>query len=68
MADPKNKTYAFKQGDIVVLKSGGPPMTIDELPNLMLDSYSTRWFKGATQEHGRFGEHLLVKYEPPAKK
>lgn len=64
----------FKKGDIVVLKSGGPPMTVDETPS-DLDTlgrpngkYHTRWFKGASQERGAFNEHVLEKYVPPAKK
>ena len=50
----------FKKGDVVVLKSGGPPMTIDETPSDLDFSeqpqgyYETKWFKGASQEQGRF--------------
>jgi uncharacterized protein YodC (DUF2158 family) len=65
----------FEKGDVVVLKSGGPPMTIDNVPgDLIYDGgpkrrdYHTRWFKGASKESGDFAEHLLDKYEPPAKK
>lgn len=64
----------FKKGDVVVLISGGPPMTVDELPS-KLNSYSnqpqgyyeTVWFKGASKQGGRFEEHLLEKFTPPAK-
>jgi uncharacterized protein YodC (DUF2158 family) len=64
----------FAKGDTVVIKSGGPPMTVDELPTdpdymgKPRGDYRTRWFKGASQERGDFAEHLLDKYAPPAKK
>lgn len=68
-------TDKFKAGDIVVLKSGGPPMTVDEVPSdlqgyssLPRGDYLTRWFKGASKEQGTFKEHLLEKYVPPTKK
>lgn len=65
----------FKHGDIVVMKSGGPPMTVDKVPgdrrnnygHETMDEYRCEWFKGATSQHGTFGEHLLEKYEPPKK-
>ncbi len=65
----------FKKGDIVVLKSGGPPMTVDQIPgeakraypHKPRDDYLCEWFKGATAAHGGYGEHLLEKYEPPKK-
>ncbi|RDE05708.1 YodC family protein [Sphingomonas aracearum] len=63
----------FNQGDVVVLKSGGPPMTVDEVPGETPDgrtrkTYLCRWFKGATADSGNYAEHLLQKYTPPAKK
>jgi len=63
----------FKHGDVVVMKSGGPPMTIDKVPGDRgygggtLNEYHCEWFKGATAQRGAFGEHLLEKYEPPKK-
>jgi uncharacterized protein YodC (DUF2158 family) len=68
---------AFKKGDVVVLKSGGPPMTVDVVPGESVgilsglgesDVYVCQWFKGATAERGPYGEHLLEKYIRPAKK
>jgi uncharacterized protein YodC (DUF2158 family) len=62
---------AFKKGDVVILKSGGPPMTVDALPEentLKRGDYLCRWFKGATPDRGSYGEHLIEKYVPPAKK
>ena len=63
----------FKHGDIVVMKSGGPPMTIDKVPgdqiskfgNDTYDEYHCEWFKGATAQQSNFGEHLLETYVPP---
>lgn len=60
--------HKFAEGEVVVLKSGGPPMTVDEVPDATRKTYLTRWFKGASAERGGFGEHLLTKYVPPAKK
>ncbi len=65
---------AFKKGDVVVMKSGGPPMTVDKVPGDLQDygggtykEYHCEWFKGATAQQGNFGEHLLEKYVPPKK-
>lgn len=65
----------WKHGDIVVMKSGGPPMTVDKVPGDILSSFSgtkyeeyrCEWFKGATSQSGTFGEHLLETYVPPKK-
>lgn len=64
----------FKHGDIVVMKSGGPPMTVDKVPGDTRDygvdpikEYHCEWFKGATAQRGNFAEHLLDKYVPPKK-
>jgi uncharacterized protein YodC (DUF2158 family) len=64
---------SFKVGDVVQLKSGGPPMTVDGLPGQKLNyqqgptEYWCTWFKGATRDEGGFGEHLLQAYIPPVK-
>lgn len=65
----------FNHGDIVVMKSGGPPMTVDKVPGDQVSVYGSdtykeyhcEWFKGATAQHGTFGEHLLETYVPPKK-
>ncbi|MCE3289371.1 MAG: hypothetical protein K0R83_1383, partial [Caulobacter sp.] len=65
----------FQKGDVVVIKSGGPPMTIDKVPGDMIskwapdvyEEYHCEWFKGATAQQGTFGEHLLEAYVPPKK-
>ena len=61
----------FSRGELVILKSGGPPMTVDHEPgqaSYKTDLYHCRWFKGATEHSGQFGEHLLDKFIPPAPK
>jgi uncharacterized protein YodC (DUF2158 family) len=35
---------AFKVGDIVVLKSGGPKMTVCVVPNEYFSKYICEWF------------------------
>lgn len=65
----------FNKGDIVVLKSGGPPMTIDQAPGDKskdfpydkLSVYRCIWFKGATADDGQYGEHAIETYTPPKK-
>jgi uncharacterized protein YodC (DUF2158 family) len=62
----------FVQGDLVQLKSGGPPMTVNECPS-DINEYNGRpkgiyncvWFKGATKESGNFDEHLLQAFVKP---
>jgi uncharacterized protein YodC (DUF2158 family) len=64
---------AFQKGELVIMKSGGPPMTVDKVPGEQKQfggpytEYHCEWFKGATAQHGEFAEHLLEKYVPPKK-
>ena len=63
---------AFNLGDLVQLKSGGPPMTVDEVPGQATfleprEDYKCVWFKGATRDQSAFAEHLLQPYVAPAK-
>ncbi len=64
---------AFNHGDIVVLKSGGPPMTVDKVPGDNREyigphtEYQCEWFKGATAQRGAFAEHVLEAYLAPQK-
>lgn len=65
----------FKHGDVVVLKSGGPPMTINKVPGDEASSisgeprtnYHCEWFKGASVQRGVFEEHVLETYVKPTK-
>ena len=48
----------FKKGDVVVLKSGGPPMVVGNVPGEKMSSgrvyiaYGCKWFKGTTRQLG----------------
>ncbi|MDR6873533.1 uncharacterized protein YodC (DUF2158 family) [Bosea sp. BE125] len=55
----------FKIGDVVMLKSGGPPMTISSSPGSTSDLYGCRWFKGATAAQGAYIEGVLQLYTAP---
>lgn len=63
----------FKAGDVVQLISGGPAMTVDQVPgderrsypNNERDDYRVEWFKGATPAHGEYAEHLLKAFVAP---
>jgi uncharacterized protein YodC (DUF2158 family) len=64
---------AFKNGDVVQLKSGGPAMTVNASPGEASASGSPRvnyqcvWFKGASKDQAVFDEHLLQSYIAPKK-
>lgn len=44
----------FAVGDIVKLKSGGPEMTVQTLPDPPSKNYNCQWFAGKKLESGRF--------------
>ena len=52
---------AFKIGDVVQLKSGGPPMTVKALDG---DDLICIWFDGKRTLDGRFPAGALAKYDP----
>ncbi len=52
----------FKEGDIVVLKSGGPRMTVSHYDVGMV---VCTWFVGTEQKHGTFNEATLFKPTGP---
>ncbi|HBO8836169.1 TPA: DUF2158 domain-containing protein [Pseudomonas aeruginosa] len=56
------KQHAFNVGDIVRLKSGGPDMTVQTLPEVGGRLFTCQWFAGKKLENGRFpGESLEAK-------
>jgi uncharacterized protein YodC (DUF2158 family) len=52
-------TGKFDIGDIVKLKSGGPDMTVQALPNAANSNYTCQWFAGKKLESGRFPSDSL---------
>jgi uncharacterized protein YodC (DUF2158 family) len=62
----------FNKGDVVVLKSGGVPMTVDGVPGDVLpggrerEEYRLVWQKGASPQQHAYPEHVLETYVKPA--
>jgi uncharacterized protein YodC (DUF2158 family) len=52
---------SFNVGDVVVLKSGGPKMTVDKISG---NEVQCVWFEGANQKYGAFPPNALKAYEP----
>lgn len=60
-------TQKFKTGDIVKLKSGGPPMTVKELgPEDRGGEYLCEWFSGSTLKSSNFAPDSLIADEVPS--
>ena len=64
----------FEKGDVVVLKSGGVPMTVDLCPGdnaptavKPITQYRLVWQKGATPVQHLYAEHVLEAYTFPVK-
>lgn len=61
----------FNRGDVVQLRSGGPAMTVSQLPGehsyVPRSNYCCQWFRGASKEFGTFGEEELQPYVAPGK-
>ena len=57
-------TQQFKTGDLVQLKSGGPPMTVRELASEGV--YLCMWFSGPTLKNGSFPPDSLKAAEVPS--
>ncbi|WP_187336459.1 DUF2158 domain-containing protein [Novosphingopyxis iocasae] len=61
----------FQKGDVVVLKSGGVPMTISRCPSDTNDRgkpygvYLCVWQKGATHTQHPYEEHVLEPFTKP---
>ena len=51
----------FKKGDIVILKSGGPTMTVKEVKSTHDEvTVTAQWFAGKKLEFGRFTPESLA--------
>ncbi|MDT3608025.1 YodC family protein [Cronobacter dublinensis] len=66
---PHQTSPKFKIGDLVILKSGGPSMTVQKaILNLQNDEftglYQCQWFAGKKLETGKFPEDSLEPYIP----
>lgn len=57
-------TGAFKKGEIVQLKSGGPKMTVDEVSPFEVECV---WFAGAKRESAMFSTETLMSVPDDAK-
>ena len=57
------KEAKFSSGDLVVLVSGGPVMTVEARCSISLamgkSEYNCQWFNGKRLENGRFPETSL---------
>jgi uncharacterized protein YodC (DUF2158 family) len=60
---------AFKVGDLVKLKSGGPTMTVTRVDDLGIRTIvRCTWFAGSKNERGDFPLETLVPVPPVTKK
>lgn len=60
---------AFKVGDVVMLKSGGPEMTVSEKSNFGSGAQAKcQWFGGRKLEEGWFPLESLITPPPEGKK
>lgn len=55
---------AFKVGDIVKLKSGGPDMTVRIVPDSIGKTYTCQWFAAKKLEQGSFPGASLESVKP----
>ena len=55
----------FKVGELVMLNSGGPKMTVSKLPDEYADPprITCTWFAGAKLTSGRFEPEILIKLD-----
>ncbi len=61
MSDENTK---IKSGDVVRLKSGGPPMTVGSLYGSDTSHAVCQWFEGPDLRQGEFVHHTLEHCDP----
>jgi len=65
---PQQRTPKYKVGDLVVLKSSGPSMTVEKAifnsDKEFLGTYRCQWFAGKKLDTGIFPEDSLEVYSP----
>ena len=59
-------TQLFKIGDIVILKSGGPVMTVVRYEPSDSDEVVCQWFYNNKLEEKAFHQNVLTKYVAPS--
>lgn len=60
----KNEEPKIEEGDIVMLKSGGPKMTVTgEAEGDFLDKVECQWFDGGKSHCSTFSPKSLIKVE-----
>lgn len=58
-------SQAFNPGDVVVLKSGGPKMTVEEVGEYLLGiGAKCIWFDGKTRKEEVFALQTIARYDP----
>lgn len=62
-----SKKRGYTVGDVVRLRSGGPEMTVNSVPDGgYRDYYHCQWFAGKKLESGNFEEEQLLAVEIPS--
>ncbi len=59
----------FKKGDLVILKSGGPVMTVEDMGDYLMgggpqNGVKCVWFNGPNRQEALFGEESLELNKP----
>ncbi|MEH3413987.1 YodC family protein [Phytobacter diazotrophicus] len=68
-APTQNPTTKYSKGDQVVLKSGGPVMTVEKAltgntTGVFTGNYRCQWFAGKKLDSGIFPEESLDQFTP----
>ena len=74
ISEGQSVANAFNKGDVVVLQSGGMPMTVERCPgdprpnngfktSVPMSEYLCVWHRGAQPLSGAYPEHVLERYD-----